>query len=203
VLIIKESTRRHIFFNEVNEPKLVPNSRGKIRKPSTKSLAGILKCRDQNFVDFVCKCLEWDPNIRMNPREALMHDWILEGLPPRVLQHHRKIHGEPSIGELKFERKLSTSSTHRSEAKSNKSSKNSLVLNEKDTQVIDPISKIVTPRSQRGDHAKNIQNIAVKLTNLDASSIKLSMNKTMSTKLTFFPPIGSELQQHIAQKSNN
>jgi hypothetical protein len=35
----------------------------------------------------------WDPNERLTPEEALQHQWILEGLPPKVLEHHKRIHG--------------------------------------------------------------------------------------------------------------
>jgi len=37
--------------------------------------------------------LEWDPEKRITPFEALMHDWIIEGLPPQVLIHHKKMLG--------------------------------------------------------------------------------------------------------------
>ena len=30
---------------------------------------------------------------RMTPLEALQHPWILEGLPEKVLKHHRKMFG--------------------------------------------------------------------------------------------------------------
>lgn len=29
----------------------------------------------------------------MTPLEALQHDWILEGLPPKVLLHHQRMFG--------------------------------------------------------------------------------------------------------------
>ena len=29
----------------------------------------------------------------MNPLEALMHEWIIEGLPPKVLVHHKRMLG--------------------------------------------------------------------------------------------------------------
>ena len=32
--------------------------------------------------------VEWDPEQRFTPDEALKHEWILEGLPPNVLYHH-------------------------------------------------------------------------------------------------------------------
>jgi dual specificity tyrosine-phosphorylation-regulated kinase 2/3/4 len=69
-------------------PILVNNSRGKIRKPGTKVLDDILECEDQNFVHFIEKCLDWNPETRMSPDQALRHPWILEGLPPKVLIHH-------------------------------------------------------------------------------------------------------------------
>ena len=54
-------------------PKLVPNSHGKMRKPGTKVLDDILECSDQSFVNFVERCLEWDPDKRMSPDEAIRH----------------------------------------------------------------------------------------------------------------------------------
>ena len=73
-------------------PKLVANSQGKVRKPGTKVLEDILECSDNSFVNFVERCLEWDPEKRMTPDEAIRHQWILEGLPPKVLVHHQKLH---------------------------------------------------------------------------------------------------------------
>lgn len=35
---------------------------------------------EPDFVDFVRKCFEFDPQTRMTPDEALCHPWILEGL---------------------------------------------------------------------------------------------------------------------------
>ena len=48
----------------------------------------ILETDDRSFIDFVRRCLDWDPETRMSPDEALRHAWILEGLPPKVLIHH-------------------------------------------------------------------------------------------------------------------
>jgi hypothetical protein len=43
--ILDQATRRKLFFDEeTDEPLLVPNTRGKIRIPSTKTLAGVIKC---------------------------------------------------------------------------------------------------------------------------------------------------------------
>lgn len=86
--LLELSSRRKLFFDAENQPIIVANSRGKKRRPNTKTLKGVLKCSDQNFLNFLDACLDWDPVNRMTPLEALQHDWILEGLPPKVLQHH-------------------------------------------------------------------------------------------------------------------
>lgn len=48
--------------------------------PKTKQLSQVLKCDDPVFLDFIDKCLEWDPKKRMTPDEALKHEWIFEVL---------------------------------------------------------------------------------------------------------------------------
>lgn len=35
----------------------------------------------------------WDPTERMKPLEAMVHPWILEGLPRQVLVHHYNMLG--------------------------------------------------------------------------------------------------------------
>jgi hypothetical protein len=67
-----------------------------VRKPASKTIGDVLECEDASFVDFVKRCLHWDPATRMNPDEALRHAWILEGLPPKVLIHHQKLHNIPT-----------------------------------------------------------------------------------------------------------
>jgi len=37
--------------------------------------------------------LDWDPQTRITPYEALMHEWVVEGLPPKVLMHHKRMLG--------------------------------------------------------------------------------------------------------------
>lgn len=37
---------------------------------------------DDEYLDFVQKCLVWDPEARMTPDDALKHVWVLKGLPP-------------------------------------------------------------------------------------------------------------------------
>jgi dual specificity tyrosine-phosphorylation-regulated kinase 2/3/4 len=85
------------FFNINNEslklePIMTKNSRGKYRKPNGKPLDYIIGDEDDDFNNFIKKCLDWNPDTRMTPDEALKHIWILKGLPPQVLIHHQKMH---------------------------------------------------------------------------------------------------------------
>jgi dual specificity tyrosine-phosphorylation-regulated kinase 2/3/4 len=89
--VLKLSSRKHLFFDKNNEPIVVKNSRGKERRPNTKTLERILKCQDETFLSFLNGCFKWNPMERMTPLQALQHPWILEGLPEKVLQHHKKM----------------------------------------------------------------------------------------------------------------
>ena len=64
------------------QPIMTKNSRGKDRKPNGKPLDYIIGDEDPDFNDFVKKCLEWDPEKRLSPDDALKHIWVLKGLPP-------------------------------------------------------------------------------------------------------------------------
>jgi hypothetical protein len=61
--------------------------------PGSKPLQRVMRCQSASFLDFVERCLDWDPQTRITPYEALMHEWIIEGLPPKVLLHHKKMLG--------------------------------------------------------------------------------------------------------------
>lgn len=43
---------------------------------------------DSAFVNFIGRCLEWDPTKRMTPEEGLSHEWIVKGLPPNIILHN-------------------------------------------------------------------------------------------------------------------
>lgn len=84
--VLSLSTRRKVFFDSSGNPRLVPNSKGRIRKPGTRCLADEIPTEDSQFLDlisskFYLECLEWDPKKRLTPEEALSHEWILEGIP--------------------------------------------------------------------------------------------------------------------------
>jgi dual specificity tyrosine-phosphorylation-regulated kinase 2/3/4 len=60
-------------------PRPVVNSKGRRRKAGTKSIAQVLKCNDEEFIDFISKCLVWDPERRLKPQSALRHPFITAG----------------------------------------------------------------------------------------------------------------------------
>ncbi|KAI9304738.1 kinase-like domain-containing protein [Cunninghamella echinulata] len=76
--IIEQSSRRKLFFDSQGNARKVINSKGKCRKPGTKTLAQILRTSDVLFIDFIEQCLQWDPQDRMTPMDALKHEWILK-----------------------------------------------------------------------------------------------------------------------------
>lgn len=59
------------------------SKRGKYRgPPESKELSRALKgCEDPLFLDFLQRCLEWDPATRMTPPQALRHGWLRRRLP--------------------------------------------------------------------------------------------------------------------------
>lgn len=57
--------------------------RGKVRgPPASKEWSTALKgCEDSLFIDFLRRCLVWDPQERMTPSQALRHTWLRRRLP--------------------------------------------------------------------------------------------------------------------------
>eukprot|EP00163_Fabomonas_tropica_P027105 TRINITY_DN5133_c0_g3_i1.p1 TRINITY_DN5133_c0_g3~~TRINITY_DN5133_c0_g3_i1.p1 ORF type:complete len:339 (-),score=53.41 TRINITY_DN5133_c0_g3_i1:542-1558(-) len=100
--MVESTNRRKVFFDSSGNPRLVPNSRGKKRRPGTKDLAAVVKCNDRTFIDFLQQCLRWDPSERLTPAQAMRHEWMAENsnaarnpaLPdPRTARSRRRTHG--------------------------------------------------------------------------------------------------------------
>uniref|UniRef100_A0A7M5VBA8 dual-specificity kinase n=1 Tax=Clytia hemisphaerica TaxID=252671 RepID=A0A7M5VBA8_9CNID len=77
--LVDKAQRRRVFFDSKGVPRNFTNSKGKKRRPSSKDLGQVLKTNDPLFLDFIRRCLEWDPVKRMTPDEAIQHPWIQEG----------------------------------------------------------------------------------------------------------------------------
>ncbi|KAL9132171.1 MAG: hypothetical protein Q9217_000105 [Psora testacea] len=74
--LIEKSTRKKLFFDSLGKPRITVSSKGKRRRPSSKSLQQALKCEDEAFLDFITRCLRWDPDRRLKPDEAINHEFI-------------------------------------------------------------------------------------------------------------------------------
>jgi serine/threonine protein kinase len=54
------------------------DSKGRVRQLNAKSLDEMLGSdTEDDFKDFIKKCLDWNPDTRMKPEEAFQHPWIL------------------------------------------------------------------------------------------------------------------------------
>jgi dual specificity tyrosine-phosphorylation-regulated kinase 2/3/4 len=67
-----------IFFFWIEEDRIFTcclgrSKRGKLRgPPGSKDLSQALKnCDDPLFIDFLKRCFEWDPQVRITPAQAL------------------------------------------------------------------------------------------------------------------------------------
>jgi dual specificity tyrosine-phosphorylation-regulated kinase 2/3/4 len=74
--LIEKSTRKKLFFDSLGKPRLTVSSKGRRRKPSSKTLQQVLKCDDEAFLNFLTRCLRWDPDRRMKPDEAIRHEFL-------------------------------------------------------------------------------------------------------------------------------
>lgn len=74
--LIEKSSRKKLFFDSMGKPRLSVSSKGRRRRPSSKDLRQALKCDDEAFLDFIARCLRWDPARRLTPQEALKHEFI-------------------------------------------------------------------------------------------------------------------------------
>ncbi|CAE6495482.1 unnamed protein product [Rhizoctonia solani] len=82
--LVNRSSRKRLFFESNGQPRPVVNSKGRRRRPGSKTLAQVLRCDDELFVDFIAKCLIWDPERRIKPQPALRHPFITAGRRPKI-----------------------------------------------------------------------------------------------------------------------
>lgn len=84
---------------------------GKTRgAPRSKSWVAALKgCDDPLFIDFLKKCLEWEPAQRMTPAQALRHSWLRRRLP-RAPDNTITQRPNPPVSAEKKHQRLASSS---------------------------------------------------------------------------------------------
>src|SRR5271156_3299624 len=90
---VEKSPRKKLFFDTNGKPKPFVSSKGKRRRPSTKTLGQALNCGDEPFVDFIKKCMRWSPDARMTPEEGLEHPFIGDAVP-RVYDRQGTVQGK-------------------------------------------------------------------------------------------------------------
>jgi dual specificity tyrosine-phosphorylation-regulated kinase 2/3/4 len=94
--LVEKSARKKLFFDSNGKPKPVVSSKGKRRRPSTKTLAQSLNCGDEVFVDFLARCMRWSPDARMTPEDALKHPFI-DDVVPKVTERRGSIQGKSML----------------------------------------------------------------------------------------------------------
>ncbi|GFO38508.1 dual specificity tyrosine-phosphorylation-regulated kinase 4 [Plakobranchus ocellatus] len=101
--VMDQATRKRLFFDSKGNPRCITNSKGKKRRVASKELPQAVKTSDAHFLDFIRRCLEWDPNHRLTPEEALQHDWIKEALVPRkdraARTQHKRVSASPASSD--------------------------------------------------------------------------------------------------------
>ena len=74
VTVLQQSIKREMFFeNKVLKDPTVNNI---VKVPGSKKLYEVICCADELFLDFITKCLEIDPDLRLTPQAALKHPWL-------------------------------------------------------------------------------------------------------------------------------
>merc|ERR1719379_997044 len=114
--MLDQGTRKKMFFDQNNNPRIVPNSRGKKRRPSSKDLAGALRTTDIKFVEFLAGCLRWDPAERFKPDDALQHEWITDGYARQSVTDGAAIQPPNSANGSRRERRQRHSTSHAANA---------------------------------------------------------------------------------------
>ena len=112
--LIEKSTRKKLFFDSLGKPRLTVSSKGRRRRPSSKTLQQALKCEDESFLDFIARCLRWDPERRLKPEEALQHDFITGVMkkPTSRARNNQQLSAESSSSPLKRVNTIHTLSAH-------------------------------------------------------------------------------------------
>jgi dual specificity tyrosine-phosphorylation-regulated kinase 2/3/4 len=79
--LLSESSKKTVFFSATGQIKIVPNSHGTRRQPSSTSLTKLIASSDPHFLDFIssnhyAECLEWIPEQRLTPEQAGFHPFL-------------------------------------------------------------------------------------------------------------------------------
>ena len=87
--LIENSPKSGIFFDNNLRPFLINDEEGNIIKPGSKKIKDLLKDSPETFIDFINKCLLWNPLERLTPDKALLHPFIIENMNTAELYKHK------------------------------------------------------------------------------------------------------------------
>jgi dual specificity tyrosine-phosphorylation-regulated kinase 2/3/4 len=90
--LIEKSSRKKLFFDSMGKPRVTVSTKGRRRRPSSKTLQQALKCDDDAFIDFITRCLRWDPERRLKPDEAMQHEFVT-GVKRQPVSRSRMMQG--------------------------------------------------------------------------------------------------------------
>ncbi|KAF2757713.1 hypothetical protein EJ05DRAFT_453541 [Pseudovirgaria hyperparasitica] len=99
--LIEKSSRKKLFFDSQGKARVMVSSKGRRRRPSTKTLQQALKCDDEAFLDFISRCLRWDPERRMKPDDAASHEFMTGQKRPSMLRPRGPINGTSGVSPAK------------------------------------------------------------------------------------------------------
>ena len=75
--MIDKSRKKEHYFDVDYSPFLIEDDQlGILRIPSSRLMREAVPCEDLEFLDFISKCLEVDPESRFTASEAMKHPWI-------------------------------------------------------------------------------------------------------------------------------
>ncbi|XP_070928437.1 dual specificity tyrosine-phosphorylation-regulated kinase 4 isoform X6 [Macaca nemestrina] len=140
---IETASRRQTFFDSKGFPKNITNNRGKKRYPDSKDLTMVLKTYDTSFLDFLRRCLVWEPSLRMTPDQALKHAWIHQS---------RNLKPQPKPQTLRKSSSFFPSETRKDKVQGcHHSSKRDEITNETTEKTKDGSTKHVQPSGDQQD----------------------------------------------------
>jgi dual specificity tyrosine-phosphorylation-regulated kinase 2/3/4 len=79
--VLSRGKRASVFFDGVTHPRFLVDHKARRHEPGSRTLVAALGgSPDATMVSFLEGCLQWDPEVRMTPAEALRHPFITGAL---------------------------------------------------------------------------------------------------------------------------
>lgn len=81
--VLGRAKRGEEFFSG-GRPLRITDRKGKSHPVGSRALRDVCRNTSPAFLDFIERCLTWDPEARMTPEEALEHPWMMEMDAPKA-----------------------------------------------------------------------------------------------------------------------